>query len=177
MGSYLDKLLFGIRTVLNNGSPLPFESTINLIGFTSVVDNPGQKRIDVTAPAGAGAPGFGAPIQSSGGTLTLTATNSWGLVIAADTILFPATPTPGQEFVITHDQLRSTASLAGGGQLTFGRAAGGTYSIQDPDGRKTGGGAPLTGTTVHGTTDGATYRFAFDGNLGVMRCISSLSSP
>lgn len=120
--------------------------------------------------------GYGVPIVSSGGTLTLTALQRWGLFIAGDVVTVPAVLPAGLDFLLTHDQIRSTTSLAGT-PVTIQRG-GGAYVIMQPDGHKTGGGAPVTGSSVNGFTDGANYRFAFDGGSpGVLRCINSLSSP
>jgi hypothetical protein len=119
--------------------------------------------------------GFGSPIISSGGSLTLTNARRWGLFIANDLVSIPASPTPGLDFLLTHDQIRSMTSLAGA-PVTIQRA-GGSYVIQQPDGHQAGG-VPLTAASVKGFTDGANYRLAHDGGSpGVMRCISSLSSP
>ena len=43
----LDALIYGVRTLLENGTEKPLRSVVNLIGAT-VVDNPTDDRLDVT---------------------------------------------------------------------------------------------------------------------------------
>jgi len=137
---------------------------------------PSAALVIPSGPNNVSSAGYGAPIVSSGGTLVLTNLNRWGLFIAGDTVTIPAAPTAGLDFLLTHDQIRSLTTLADV-PVTIQRG-GGAYVIMQPDGHKTGGGVPVTASSVNGFTDGANYRFAFDGaSPGVLRCISSLPSP
>jgi hypothetical protein len=68
MGSYLDKLLRGIKQVYRNGTPMPLQPVINLIGFANVLDNPSLGSTDVYASTG-GSGGGGLIIQSNGSAM------------------------------------------------------------------------------------------------------------
>jgi hypothetical protein len=72
MGSFLDRLLLGYKTVLRNatgglgsGTVLPPRTVLNFIGFSSVVDNPVLGSTDITASSG----GSGLVIQNNGSVL------------------------------------------------------------------------------------------------------------
>lgn len=67
MGSYLDKLLLGIKQVYRNGSPMPLRPVINFVNFYEVLDNPALGSTDIYTSTGGG---------SSGGTLLVIEHNS-----------------------------------------------------------------------------------------------------
>lgn len=123
--------------------------------------------------AGSAATTTEAPAVTSGGVLVMTEdTAPWVLFVAGDIITLPNPMIAGKEYAFTHDTLRSVTSLSGA-SVKFQRPGGASYVIQDPDGRTTapGNNTPVTGASVFGTTDGATYRFRYDG-AGTVRCVN-----
>lgn len=57
-GSFLDKLLAGIKYVLNNGAEVVFRPSLNFIGFT-ILDNPALGTTNIYAPSTGGSGGSG----------------------------------------------------------------------------------------------------------------------
>jgi hypothetical protein len=57
MGSYLDKLLRGVKQVWRNGTPMPPEPVINFINAVTIVDNPSLGTTDVYLPSTGGSGG------------------------------------------------------------------------------------------------------------------------
>lgn len=47
MGSYLDKLLLGVKQVYRNGTPLPLRPVINFVNLYQILDNPALDATDV----------------------------------------------------------------------------------------------------------------------------------
>lgn len=70
MGSYLDKLLRGIKQVYRNGIPMPQQPVINFIGFTAVLDNPTLGSTDVYGSSTGGSGG-----GSGGGSILIIENN------------------------------------------------------------------------------------------------------
>lgn len=100
-GSFLDKLLFGYRTIQWNGVSLPPETTVNFVGSPLVIDNPSQGRTDVTVGSGGGAGGLQL-VQNNGAALPFEPVlNFVGFTLADD---------PGN----------SRTNIGGGGGLPLG---------------------------------------------------------
>lgn len=47
MGSYLDKLLLGVKQVYRNGTPMPLRPVINFVNLYQILDNPALDATDV----------------------------------------------------------------------------------------------------------------------------------
>lgn len=139
-GSYLDKLLLGIKTVEWNGAEMPFRSVINFLGGT-VSDNPGNGSTDVTLGGSSSGSGGYTTIQVSGNPEpSRIAINFIGLDVSDD---------------VTHNRTNVTLDYGNPnatGVLTAPFGGTGVTSLANHGVVLGGGVGPLT--TVPSSTDG-----------------------
>jgi hypothetical protein len=83
MGSYLDKLLLGIKQVWRDGVPLPQRPVINLHGFSAVLDDPALGCTDIYVSTGGSGGGSLLVIQNNGSAMPVEpALNFVGFTVA-----------------------------------------------------------------------------------------------
>ena len=82
MGSYLDKLLLGVKQVYLSGAPLPQRPIINLVSGFTAADNPSLDSTDVVATGGSGAAGV-VFVQNAGLALTTRNTINFNAPLVA----------------------------------------------------------------------------------------------
>jgi hypothetical protein len=68
VGSFLDKLLLGLKSVDRNGNPMPVRPVLNFVGFTAVVDNPSLGTTDIFGSSTGSSGGGGITIIENAGT-------------------------------------------------------------------------------------------------------------
>lgn len=165
MGSYLDKLLLGLKAIYNAGVPTTFRPNVNLIGAT-IVDNPTLNTTDVTVGGGAAivttTSDFTQPSVGSNVTVTVTSTASFpagiNVFVQHGGYYSVSSVIDGTHFVLTNFGTPGNASpgativsgsiVASSGPLTqdlyfFHERANGRFWVVDP----------LFGATGNGTTN------------------------